>query len=248
MRYLFSSLLVGFLILFTSCQFTETLVLNADGSGEIKIQMDASEMIAMISSFSDGDEIKGMNERIDTTFFFVDIFKQIKDSIAQLPLEQQEKLKMLEPFGVHVKLDPDNEEMNYDIFLNFKDISEANNMFKVFNQVSNTGTKTVNSTEGLPAQESIKVEYSFSNNVFKRNTYIADKVLHQRELDSLQSSEMMFGNTVYKLNYTFPQKIKSASNANATLSSDKKTLYLEANYFDYFRNPELLSVEVVLEK
>jgi len=247
MRVLFSILSVCFLTVFTSCEFSETIVFNADGSGKIKIQMDASELIAMIPAMVGEDELKGMEDRIDTTFFFADMLKQAKDSIAQLPLEQQQRLKMLEPYGVHFKMDADKGEMVYDIFLNFKDISEANEMFKVFSQISNTGTNTVNSNEGLPKQESIKVQYSYSNNIFRRNASVSDRMLHQQELDSLQSMEMMMGNTVYKLNYTFPKEIKSVSNSDATLSADRKTIYLKANYFDYFRNPDLLSVEVVLD-
>lgn len=247
MRVLITIISACFLLVFTSCEFSETIVLNADGSGKIKIQMDASELMTMIPAMVGEDELKGMEERIDTTFFFADILKQSKDSIAQLPVEQQKKLKNLEPFGVHVKMDPEKGEMLYDIFLNFKDISEANEMFKVFNQISNTGTNTVNSSEGLPNQESIKVHYSFNNNVFKRNAFISDRILHQQELDSLQNMEMMMGNTVYKLNYTFPKSIKSVTNSEATFSADRKSLYLQANYFDYFRNPDLLSVEVVLD-
>lgn len=247
MRLNFPIISVCFLILFTSCEFSETLVLNADGSGEMSIQMDASEMIEMISSMGDDEELKGTEERVDTTIYFADIFRKNKDSIASLSYEQQKKLKNLEPYGVHIKMDAEKGEMIYDVFLSFKDISEANNMFSVFNQISNTGTNTVKSNQGLPAQESIKVNYSYNNNVFNRNAFIADKVLHQQELDSLKNTEMMMGGTVYKLMYTFPKTIKSVSKAEATLSQDKKTVSLEANYFDYFRNPDLLSVEVVLD-
>lgn len=246
MRVLLIIISVCFLFVFTSCEFSETMVLNADGSGNMKIQMDASEIIAMVSSLGD-DKLKGMEEHVDTTFFFADILKKSKDSIARLPLGQQENLKRLEPYGVHIKMDAEKGEMVYDIFLNFKNISEANNMFKVFNQISNTGMKTVKSNEGLPNQESIKVNYSYNNNVFSRNAFIADKALHQQELDSLKNTEMMMGGTVYKLKYTFPKTIKSVSKNEATLSDDKMTVFLEANYFDYFRNPDLLSVEVVLD-
>lgn len=248
MRHLFSVVLVGFLLVFTSCEFSESIVLNADGSGQIKIQMDASELVAMMGSMGGDEDLQNMEESIDTTFFFADFLKQSKDSIARLPLSEQEKLKMLEPYGVRISMDVKKGEMLTDVFLNFKDISEANNMFQVFNEISATGPNAANASESTPAPESIQVNYSYKNKVFKRNAFITDKVLHQQELDSLQSMEMMMGGTVYKLNYTFPSKIKSASNSSAKYSSDKKTLYLEANYFDYFRNPELLNVEVVLEK
>ena len=247
MRTFYSIISAFILVISTSCEFSETMILNADGSGEMKIQMDASEMIAMIASMGDEGEVKGMEESIDTTFFFADIFREKKDSILALSIEQQQKLKKLEPYGVHIKMDAEKGEMLYDIFISFKDISEANNMFDVFNQIGNTGSKTVNSTEDLPAQESIQVNYAFKNNVFKRNAFITDVDLHQRELDSLKSLEMMMGGTVYKLNYTFPKSIKSVSKTEATLSQDKKTIYLEANYFDYFRSPEILNIEVILD-
>jgi hypothetical protein len=247
MRVLFTIISACVLAVFTSCEFSESLILNEDGSGKIKIQMDASEILTLISSMGDDTELKGMEESLDTTFYFADILKQRKDSIAKLPQEQQEKLQKLEAFGVHIKMDAEKGDMVYEVFLNFKDISEANDMFKVFNQISDTGTNTVNSSEGLPKQESIKVRYSFQNNIFKRDAFISDKILHLQELDSLQSMEMMMGNTIYKLNYTFPKKIKSVSNSDATFSADRKTIYLQVNYFDYFRDPDLLSVEVVLD-
>lgn len=247
MRHLFSLALVGFLLVLTSCEFSESMVLNADGSGEIKIQMDASDLVAMMLSMGGEEELQGMEERMDTTFFFADFLRESKDSIALLPLSEQEKLKMLEPYGVRIMMDAKEGKMFSDIFLNFKDISEANDMFRVFNDISATGPNTVSASENTPAPESIQVRYSFANKVFKRTAVITDQVLHQQELDSLQSMEMMMGSTVYKLNYTFPSKIKSASNSSAKFSSDKKTLFLEANYFDYFRNPELLSVEVILD-
>jgi len=231
-----------------SCEFTETLVLNEDGSGEMKVQMDASAMIAMMSSMGTEEENASMNDKIDTTFYFRDILAEKKDSIATLPLEQQERLKKLEGYGVHVAMDTEAEKMVYDIFINFESINEADNIFDAFNQINNTGVNTASETEKSPSQESVKVKYSFENNIFKRDAYIVDNELHKAEMDSLKSMEMMLGGTLYKLNYTFPKKIKSTNQEDATFSSDRKTLFYQVEYLDYLKNPDLMDIEVVLEK
>jgi len=247
MRTVLISSLCFLFVFFTSCEFSETLVLNPDGSGEMRIQMDASDMIAMMSAMGGQDEMKGMDEKIDTTFFFRDFLAENRDSIASLPLEQQAKLKKLEPYGVHINMDANDEKLVYDVFISFNSISEANNMFDVFNQISNTGINSASATESSVTQESIKVNYTFENNIFKRDAYITDKALHQRELDSLKSMEMMLSGTMYKLNYSFPKKIKSSSQPDATFSSDRKTLYFQTEYLEYLKNPNLLNIEVILE-
>ncbi len=248
MRILFLISMSLCLLLFSSCEFTETLVLNADGSGEMKVQMDASAMIAMMSSMGTEEESTPINDKIDTTFYFKDILANKKDSIATLPIEQQERLKKLEAYGVHVEMDTEAEKMVYDIFINFKSIDEANNLFDAFNQINNTGVNTASESEKSPTQESVKVKYSFEKNIFKRDAYIADAELHKTEMDSLKSMEMMLGGTLYKLNYTFPTKIKSTSQEDATFSGDRKTLYYQVEYVEYLKNPDLMDLEVVLEK
>ena len=52
----------------------------------------------------------------------------------------------------------------------------------------------------------------------------------------------------YKVKYTFPRKIKSTSVEDATFSLDGKTLELQRNFIDYMKNPDVLDIEVVLEK
>tara|TARA_R110000850_G_scaffold73760_1_gene161913 strand:- start:46719 stop:47477 length:759 start_codon:yes stop_codon:yes gene_type:complete len=245
-------LIAGFAGFFlASCTFNETLTLNEDGSGIMTIQMDASAMMAMMSSMGTEEKMKGMEDKIDTTFYFKDFLAEKKDSIQNLPVEQQNKLKKLEPYGVHVFMDAKENKLLYDVFVNFNDISQADNMFDVFNQINNTG---VNSTSGsgsgaeeAPKQESIKVKYAYEGNIFKRDAYITDAQLHKAELDSLKDMEMMMGGALYKLTYTFPKTIKTVSQQDATLSQDRKTLYYQAEYLEYLKNPDVLDIEVVFD-
>ncbi len=121
-------------------------------------------------------------------------------------------------------------------------------MFDVFNQIGKTGVSASSSSDNSLSQKSIKVNYSFDKLVFKRDAFIADKELYQQEMDSLKNMEMMLGGSFYKLIYTFPSTIKSTSQPDATLSQDKKTLFYQVEYLDFLKNPDLMDIEVVLEK
>lgn len=234
-------------LFFTSCSFNETLVLNEDGSGVMTIQMDASDMMSMISKVGSEVEKKEMEDKIDTTFYFKDFLAEKKDSIKNLSQEKQDKLKKLEPYGVHVSMDAKEGELIYDIFINFDDISQADNIFDVFNQIGNTGLSSASDSESAPKQESIKVKYTYENNVFKRDAYITDAHLHQSELDSLKNMEKMMEGALYKLTYTFPKTIKTVSQEDVTLSQNKKTLYYQAEYLEYLKNPDVLDIEVIFD-
>ena len=72
-----------------SCQFTETMVINEDGSGRMSISMDLSEMMA----FSGEMESDSTITKMDTIIPFKYILEDKKDSIAQLSTREQKKIK-----------------------------------------------------------------------------------------------------------------------------------------------------------
>ena len=79
-------------MLLMGCQFSEELNLKEDGTGKITFQFDGSELMQM-----GGDKItEGREEVIDTLIVFKQFLEEKKDSIATLPIDQQEKLKKLE--------------------------------------------------------------------------------------------------------------------------------------------------------
>lgn len=223
----------------TSCSFTETMTFSKDGSGRLSLQLDFSEAMA----FS-GDEIANdASENIDTTFAFRDILIEKKDSIAQLPFAEQERLKKLEAYQIHILMNNETKKFIYDIFIDFNDVSQASNLSDVLNNINGTATEE----GGGMKTESVKVNYSYKNNVFKRDAYITDKELHQRELDSLSGMEMFLGGMTYGINYSFESNIKSCNIDEATISEDRKSLTYEVGYLDYFKNPDILDMEIVLE-
>ena len=231
--------------LVAACNFTEEIHINEDGSGKLSINFDGSEMMEMA-----GEEMAKTNEKpIDSIISFKDFLEEKKDSIAQLPIEEQEKLKKLEPFNMRMVMNPEKKEMMFDLYSEFKNVSEVNDAFGAFQDASSIGGKS-NPQQGpmKPAEQPTEVDYSFNKNKFSRKAKIVDQELFQQQLDSLQGAEMFLSGSTYTLKYHFPKKIKSTTAEDATFSQDGKTLIYEVNFMELMKNPSVLDLEVELEK
>ncbi|CAM3310992.1 hypothetical protein [Aequorivita lipolytica] len=231
----------------TSCQFTETMVMNEDGSGTMTVEVNMNEMMA----FGGAAVTDSMEVKMDTIVYMKQFLEEKKDSISKLSAIEQEKLKKLENFNIHIIMNSETSEMVYDISTKFKNISEANDILNGLEQASNLmPNMDSNSQETKKEEDSpeiIGVNYSFKKGTFKRDAYIKDKKMHQQQVDSMKQAEAFMGGSNYTLNYTFPKKIKKTSNPEATFSEDKKTVSIQAPFIEYFNNPDLLDLEVELE-
>jgi hypothetical protein len=92
------------------------------------------------------------------------------------------------------------------------------------------------------------VTYAFKNGKFKRDAYIKSKEKHKIQMDSMKNAESWMSSMKYHLKYTFPRKIVKSSIEDATYSLDGKTLEVERSMIEYMKNPDVLDLEVELEK
>lgn len=239
--------LFGISLVLVSCQFTEKMVLNEDGSGTISVEVNLSEMMAF-----GGDKAADSSlVKIDTTIYVKQFLEEKKDSIASLSKQEQIKLKKLENYIIRIKMDSESSEMAYTISTSFKSVSEANDMAngldKAGDFIPGMNETPEEAQKEADSPDIIGVNYSFVQGVFKRDAYIKDKKLHQKEVDSLQQTEAFLEGSNYTLNYTFPKPIKKVSDPAAVISNNKQTLTLEKPFIDYFKNPDLLDLKVELE-
>jgi len=247
-RKLWLLALVAFTLV--SCQFTESMVLNEDGSGTMKLSVDLSEVMAM----SDGLDKDSTIVKTDTIIMMKDLLEARKDSISQLPQKEQDRLNAMKDFKVRMFIDPETMEMMIDVYTDFKNVNEVQDLTKGIEMStdlipgSGQNKGASDTKEGESEEELIGVNYSFKNGVFKRDAFIRNKEKHMQQLDSLKQAESFMSGMKYKLNYTFPKRIKESSVEDATFSLDGKTLTLERSYLEYFKNPDVLDLEVTLEK
>jgi hypothetical protein len=233
---------------FVGCQFSETMVMNADGSGIMTVEVNLNEMMA----FGGAAMLDSAAVKMDTIINVKQFMEEKRDSISKLSAVEQQKLRKIENFNIHIKMNSETSEMVYAISSNFKNIGEANDMLNGLEQAGNmmpgdnTEAMKTNKEEG--SQELIGVNYTFENGVFKRDAYIKDEKMHKQQADSLQQAEAFMSGSNYTLKYTFPKKIKKTSNPEASFSADGKTVTVQKSFIEYFRNPDVLDLQVVLEK
>ncbi|MFD2562701.1 hypothetical protein [Aquimarina rubra] len=240
-------------ILLVGCQFSEDLHINEDGSGKISFNFDGSEIMQIA-----GDKVTEEKEEIiDSTLVFKEFLEEKKDSIAQLPPEEQEKLKKLENFKMHMLMNPESKEMKFDLYSEFKSVEELGDVFNNFKTASAIGNKNKAGQTASPAgdplsnaegEDPTRVVYSYKKNKFKRVTQILDRAKLKKSLDSIEQMKMFLASSKYKINYHFPKKIKKISSEKALFSQDGKSFTLEVGFLEYMENPKVLDVEVELEK
>jgi hypothetical protein len=230
----------------TSCQFSENIYINEDGTGKMEFSFDGTELMKMA-----GDGMGEANEKaMDSTFSFKELFEGKQDSIAQLPAEERAILEELKNFTMRMVMNPETKEMKMDMITEFKNVGELQDMFSKMNklQALNKEEQAANNPMSSMNQGGFTdLKYEYNGKVFKRNVTITDKALHQKMIDSLGDMTEMYASSTYKLNYHFPKPVKSVSNENALFSADRKMVTISYNFTDYLLDPEALNLEVVLE-
>lgn len=251
MRKIYLGAVIALLTLCTSCQFSENIYINEDGTGRVSFNMDGAELMEKL-----GEQMaKSDEKRVDSTISFKDLFKDQQDSISKLSQAEQDKLKKLEAFKMHMVVDAEKKEMNMDMYSDFKSVSELQDMFATMNTAgdidksNNPNSKAAaNPMASLGSEGSSTTNYSYNGNIFKREVVVLDEEKLAAVKDSLGQAEMMFASSEYTLNYHFPRKIKSVSLDNAKISEDGKSFSVSVNFLQYIQDPESLNLEVELEK
>jgi len=228
-----------------SCQFTETMVLQEDGSGTLSVSVDMKEMMAFGDLAKDSTMVK-----MDTVVRMKDVLLEKKDSIATLSKEQRKQLKKIENFNFRTFMDPDKGEMFFDIFTNFKKVEEANEIMSAFESGGDflqAGSSDTSINSNPESGGAMAVSYTYKKGKFTRDAYITDKAKHKTQIDSMKAAEGFMGTMVYKLKYTFPKRIVKSSIEDARFTMDGKTIEVETSFLEYLKNPDVLDLEVELE-
>jgi len=231
-------------ILATSCQITETIHLNEDGSGKIQTEGHRDEHSYM--------QLEGENyskEEIfrDTIYVFKDIITKYSETFSRLPASEQDIFQKFANVNVHIKKSSYEKEFRTIVSQNFKKIEEVPDLYKTEEYVDD-----LKHNYALSAEEHYYiVSYTFDGSLFKRTVKITDPVELKKQQDKIDSYKNKFSslklNQNYVLNYHFPRKIKSVSNPKAQISDDKKSITLQFLLSDCLQNPESTSIEVILD-
>ena len=98
MKKIFLALLVAVTTL-TSCEFSETIYINEDGTGKMSMFLDGSELMPMMKSQMPPE----MSKPIDSLISLKEIIGSQRGVIGNLSEADQDMIKSLEKLNIHVK-------------------------------------------------------------------------------------------------------------------------------------------------
>ncbi|MCL9807905.1 hypothetical protein [Flavobacterium luminosum] len=233
----------------TSCTFTEEIMINPDGSGKYILQMDGSAFMAMMPK----DSVSGsMGKSIDSVFSFKKILEEKKDSITKLSLKEQERLKKLENFKMHLKMKEDSKEFLFSLFSPFSSVAELQEMTNNIKELNALDKKTQSigpmSDIGIFGNNGATMNYTYNGKKFTRKAVANQSQQKDLKNDSLNSYQMIFESSKYIVKYHFPKAVKKVNNPTALFSEDRKTITLEYSFNEYRREPEKLNLEIEFVK
>lgn len=229
------------LLLIVSCQVTETIKINPDGSGTIEVYSLRDEN----SVGQLGRPRLGSEKFRDTTFVFQDYIVKYQETFVKFNKSDQALFQDHANVKMHIKVDPVQVENFNIVSLDFKKLEDVPNVYESLSLANSL-------KENYPiVNQFYKIKYAFDGTVFKRNLVITDQEKFDQYKKILEERRKMYAKyklmQSYTLKYQFPRKIKSVSNQKAIISSDKKTMTLEFQLFDCLENTELTNLEVILE-
>jgi len=276
------------LFFLTSCAITESFEIREDRSGKFRYDIDLSQMMEMVGNMGAEEPSKSKKKKnkkkqevasmdMDTTFTFKSILEEKKDSIATLPIEEQQKLKRLEKFTVHMVMNEAEKKFIYSMYADFDSIDELMEMMSPLQSMQSIGGGVASNPMASSASDALKddskTSYFYDGKVFKK--IVAPGSFKEALKQELESSEdeieldeetgetieevkemadsisesmgMIFEQSSYKMIYKFPKSVKSITFENAQFSADRKTITVDVSMDDYMEHPEKLSFEVVFE-
>lgn len=236
----------AFLLLFlvSSCQVTETITINADGSGTIEaVELREENSYMQLA----GDQYSREDVFQDTTYIFKDYIKKYNETFLKYQLAEQQLFEKYQNVKVQIKKSSFEKEFRTVFNQNFNTVSEIADLYKTEDYADD-----IRNNYALTAENHYyKIEYNFKEKVFRRLVSITNPIEFQNAKDWFANMDPKYKSLkltqTYTLRYHFPGKIKSVSNEKAILSSDKKSLILEFQLSECLQNPEMTSLEVVLE-
>ena len=257
-------LIIVFACFIASCNVTESIVFNQDGSGEFLATYEMGEAIKAMSVAMGGDENKEKKEGgeiMDTTIVFADIMETYKDSVAALPEEKRLAMEAVKDMYMRMQINEDEGVMSFGMGMQFEsidDLKDIRKKLKKIQSLNSQGDQVNAMKENSPlgnfmGNENNDVAYIYTTDGFSRMTSIKlpdeatedaiDELFDETDESNQQFLEYFEG-SFYNVKLTFPKAVKSIDVEGAEFSDDRKTVTYKTNWVEYLKNPRLLDVNV----
>lgn len=228
---------------FAGClDIDERLDINKDGSGQLAMDIDMSQMIDILQTYMGKEELqkKGL-EKMDTTIL-------LKDVIDTSTTLSDEKKRILRPGRVHIKLDIDSKVFTIHSMFPFKNQSDLEKLYELQNDGSTLGNAHLFGNLGGDSSGGPGDINQFNGIFdFKCRDGLLSKKLNKEKFTALKNDPQMAqikqaSQMGMEINYTstlsLPRPVKKIDNPLLKLSDDKKTVTMKFNLIDVFDHPD----------
>ncbi len=241
-------------VLITSCQVTEEVTLNKNGSGIYNIGIDMSSMMGMMKDKkTDSLQTGKKKKNTDTIISLYKSYEKHKDSIRLSP-EEKQSLEKLKELTMHLKVNEEAGVMFLKFNYPFKKLSDLENFFKdlaVIEKIDKKAHMTqdrVKSDMLFGMNSDSKVKYKMTRRYFKRSVVVVKSKKKENDSTAIaekQEAEKFFKMITYRLVYHFPKKIKEVKfDGEYKFADEGKTLIIEIPLDEMEEHPEKSSFEV----
>lgn len=240
-KTLFSLLAACSFFLVGCLETTQEVTINEDGSGTVSYTNDMSAVIGMLKQMGSADDMKGMDQAIDSTISL----EKMADSVQDLSDEEKSLMKT----GVmHVNMDMKNEKFLTKLNFPFKSTTSIAVCDQLSGKMIGEALKgqammgaTAEGDGGSPKMSGFDDYFKtvYANGKIEKTLIKEkyDKVGEDEMLSSMKEGAAM--GLGMKANYiiNLPRPAKKAEGKGITLSDDKKKVTIAVDMDDFFDEP-----------
>ncbi|MBC5834569.1 hypothetical protein G6N05_08860 [Flavobacterium sp. F372] len=186
-------LVVVFLVatLLVSCNITEKVIINSDGTGKVSYNFNMSKFVETISKMGDKQKesakalFSESDKDIDSTFHFKDFKAMATKKGDTLTPEQIAVFEKLEKFSIHSVMNKKKGQAYFELYGTFKNIDELNNMEAPTSTLQKASGKNADAMSGMGGLfNDTKTTMTFKGNLFSRSVVKKEIVIDTSAYDS----------------------------------------------------------------
>ena len=225
-----------------SCEMTQEITINKDGSGSLNNTSDMSSLVGMMKTMG-GDSMTKMSNT-DTTISLAGI----ADSIQGLTAQQK---KIINQGRMKLTLNMKDEKLVTKASFPFEKLTDLQMLNAAMPKVSEAMSKKLTSGEqmpaGLPMSDKMQIrsfddffDVTVSNNVLSKSLNKAKyaTVPNDEYMKSIQQLSSMGSPITANYVINLPRPAKKTEGKALKLSDDKKKVTITVSSDDFFDNPD----------
>ncbi|MBS1660071.1 MAG: hypothetical protein JST68_03370 [Bacteroidetes bacterium] len=248
MKFVKFILPVAIVLFFTGClDINENVEIKKDGSGQMVMDMDMSQMIEMIQTMGKEALAEKGVKNMDTTI-------NLKDVVDTASGLSAEKKALLRPGKVHIKLNLEDKVFKTNMTFPFTSQENFQKLYTAMGDGSLSSTSLLSGMggggEGGPSPDVNQFNgiYDFTC----KDGLMAKKVNEAKwkalkddpQMAQIKQASQMGVEINYTTTIVLPRAVKKVDNPLAKLSEDKKTVIMKYNLIDVFDHPEQFNYRI----